>query len=137
MRLKNSLLLVLPLLFTLTACSKKDPTPDEMMKTFINDFSTENIDGATKSLGPALQARFAEKPESTKAAFKARKEKVEKCGGYRAITSKYEITPEQVSVEGYTLMEFNGQCPAEKQFLRLKRSDRQWLIDEFGPMVKQ
>ncbi|WP_426197446.1 hypothetical protein [Massilia sp. DWR3-1-1] len=137
MSMKHVFSVCVLMVLAVAACSKKDLTPDEVVKGFLTDFSEENIDGAVSRLGPTLKARFLDKPDVTKSAFKEQKVKVEKCGGYKTISANYTVTPEQSTVEGYSLINFKGQCPGEKQYVRLTRSEGRWLIDEFGPTVKQ
>ena len=119
-----------------SACSKKDMTPGEVAKTFLTDFATDNVDDATARLMPPLKAQFLAKPDVTKSAFAEQRLRIEKCGGYKEITSFFDVRPEQTGVEGYSYVEYKGQCPAEKQYLRLKKSDTSWLIEEVGPRVK-
>lgn len=118
------------------ACSKKDMTPGEVTRQFLVNLAAEDVDGALALLGPVMKARFLEKPALTKSAAAERKLSVEKCGGYKEITPSYSVTPEQTTVEGYSLLQYKGACPAEKQYVRLKKNEGNWLIDEFGPRVK-
>ncbi len=130
-------LALLPLVFALSACARKDQTPEDLMKNFYTDFSAANLEGAASHLGPAMKARFLDKPAVTQAGLAEAKLKVEKCGGLKNLTSFYKYTPAQSTVEGYTLLEYQGSCPAEKQYARVMRHDERWLIEEFGPSVKQ
>ncbi|WP_332875677.1 hypothetical protein [Massilia sp. S19_KUP03_FR1] len=118
------------------ACSKKDMTPGEVSRQFLVDLSTADIDAAQSRLGPALRSRFLEKPALAKSAAAERKLSVEKCGGYKDITPSFNVTPEQTTVEGYSLLEYKGGCPSEKQYVRLNKNEGNWLIVEFGPLVK-
>lgn len=119
-----------------SACSKKDMSPGDTVKTFLTAFATEDLDGASAVASATMKTRMLADPALTKAALKERRLMVEKCGGYKEITSNYDAKPEQTSVDGYSLIQYNGQCPAEKQWVRVKKNEGQWLVEEFGPSNK-
>lgn len=119
-----------------SACSKKDLSPGDTVKTFLTAFATEDLDGASAVASPAMKARMLADPAVTRSALKERRMLVEKCGGYKDITSSYDAKPDQTSVEGFSLIQYNGPCPPEKQWVRVKKNEGQWLVDEFGPSTK-
>lgn len=124
------------LAFATTACSKKDMSPGEVATAFLKDFATEDVDGASALAAPAMKMRMLANPNVTKAASAESKASVDKCGGYKEITPSYNPKADATMVEGFSLLQYNGQCPAMQQWIRLRKNEGHWLVDEFGPLTK-
>lgn len=120
----------------LVSCAKTDVLPGDTVKTFLDSSYALDLDKLANTLAPDLRMKIlADKKESKKSLEEA-KANIDKCGGYKNFTPNYVVKPDSSSVEGYTLIEHSGSCPAEKQYVRLSKIDNKWLIEEFGPSVK-
>ena len=124
------------LLILIAGCSKHDQTPSEVVKEFYNAEAKADVDAVAATLAPELRSKIPSNKDEAKKGFLATKGEIDKCGGFKNLTSKYDISPGAGKVVGYTLVEHNGSCPTEKQAISLSKFDDKWLIDEFGPSSK-
>jgi len=124
-------------LFVLFGCSKPNATPGDTSKNFMSAVESTDVSKFTSTLSSDLKAKIQAKIPDLKKNLEEGSLKIKQCGGYKNLTPNYGVGEGATSVEGYTLVEYKGTCPSEKQYLKLVKQNDMWLVDEPGPSVKQ
>lgn len=137
MKLQNKLMMSAACLFVLFGCSKQNATPGDTSKNFMRAVESTDVGKFTSTLSSDLKAKIQAKIPDLKKNLEEGSLKIKQCGGYKNLTPNYGIGDGATSVEGYTLIEYKGTCPAEKQYLKLVKQNDMWLVDQTGPSVKQ
>jgi len=120
----------------LSACSNSNETPAGAAKDFFASTESADLDKFTSHLDGRLKELALSKKAEVQKNLQESKVKIDKCGGIKNLTSTYAVSEGATSTEGYTLIEYKGECPAEKQYLKLVKNDKAWLINEAGPNIK-
>lgn len=120
----------------LSACSNQNETPEGAVKDFLATTESADVEKFTSHLGGELKELVLAKKSEIQKNLDESKSKIDKCGGIKSLTSTYSVTEGATTVEGHTLIDYKGACPAEKQYLNLVKNEKVWLIDKIGPSIK-
>lgn len=134
---KFALLSGVIVLVVLAGCNKPNATPSDTSKNFLTSVESTDVDKFTSTLSSGLKEQIQAKIPDLKKNLEEGSLKIKQCGGYKNLTPNYGVGDGAASVEGYTLVEYKGTCPAEKQYLKLVKQNDMWLVDQPGPSVKQ
>lgn len=137
MKFRMQLLVCVSMSALLAACAKTNVTPGDTSKRFLESMETTDVDTFMATLAPDFKAKIQASVPDIKQSLGNSSLKIKQCGGFKNLTPNYAQSEGATSVEGYTLIEYKGTCPLEKQYLKLVKRDNAWLVELPGPSVKQ
>jgi hypothetical protein len=120
----------------LSACSNPNATPEGTVKDFYAATESADLEKFTSHLDGRLKEQVLAKKADMGKSLQEGKLKISKCGGIKTLTSSYPVIEGATTTEGNTVIEYKGDCPRERQYLRLAKHEKAWLISEAGPSVK-
>jgi hypothetical protein len=121
----------------LNGCAKPNATPGDTSKTFLAAVESTDADQFMSTLSSSLKEKIRATVPDLKKNMAEGSLKIKGCGGFKNLTPNYSVGDGASAVEGYTLIEYKGNCPSEKQYLKLVKQNELWLVDLTGPSVKQ
>ncbi|MGF6273408.1 hypothetical protein ABIB38_001782 [Massilia sp. UYP11] len=136
MKNPHKLVVALSTVAILSACSNPNSTPEGTVKDFYAAAESADLEKFTSHLGGSLKEQVLAKKNDVEKSLQEGKLKISKCGGIKTLTSSYPVVEGATTTEGNTLVEYKGECPKEKQYLKLAKHEKAWLISEAGPSVK-